>query len=879
MMRILRFTTLAALTVLLGTAVVTPPTSVAQGNDSAYTVIATVNGDQVTAGELRREMARGSGRAAALQRLTEIKVQQALFRAKGIVSDTSYAGSLRQFEQENQRRAAARSKGEPVYGPARFDEGQYFRYRFDTEVLQLKEKLAGRELPVDEKALREYYDSAGQKFFTKESPRTPLRFDVVRDRVKTQYLDESYRALVRRLARQATVQFDRGDTALIAAAPAAEGPAYAGSTTYFVDSASGSDSNNGTSESTPWQSLAKVNSTEFAPGDTIRFRAGASWNGQLSPKGSGTGAAHIAIDRYGEGAKPRINGGGNEQGAVYLLNQPYWEIRNLDVTNNRGDASRSQFVGIKVHNDSGGLLNGVLIADNTVHDVRGLQSGFYGTNGGIAVVSKMNGSRWDGVVIERNDISAVDRIGIFVGPAWQEGNPAHWQAQAHTSNVTIQDNVIDDAGGDGILNFITSQAVVQRNVVSNSGGRAHNLDSAHTDYKNTAAAGIWSAIAENTLIQYNEVYNFHARGDGQGYDIDLGSHSTYVQYNYSHNNSGGFVLLCEIEDQGVDINDARIRFNISQNDAAGVVLCLYDYPKGPDHTDIMNNTVYLGPGSTAAMMLRYSNSAAFRQAFVYNNIFYTLGNNSYLSLPATTFDYNTFYGNHHASEPGDAHKQTADPRLVRAGSGYIGRDTVDGYKLVAGSPAIGSGTDTGMLGSSDYWGNPVGSGAPSRGAYNGPGVEAPTPNLAFNAKVDSSSSVECCAFFRPKLVDGSRNSISTESAGFSSAVGNFSPHEEWITLTLPERKTFSQITLYPRNDPGAVGRGFPQNFHIQVWNGAEWLTRRTVTGAGSPTGPQTYTWGRSDFTDRIRIITAGSDGLQLTSEGYLLQLAEMEVTP
>ncbi|MFK4085173.1 hypothetical protein ACI2LF_13755 [Kribbella sp. NPDC020789] len=667
--------------------------------------------------------------------------------------------------------------------------------------------------------------------------------------------------------------------ALIAAALAVETPAYAAATTYFVDSASGSDSNDGTSESTAWQSLAKVSSTTFAPGDTIRFHSGGSWTGQLWPKGAGTAAAHIAIDRYGTGAKPRINGSGNIQGTVHLLNQPYWEVRNLDVSNDPGNGSRGLFVGIKVHNNSGGPLDGVRITGNTVHDVRGLQSGFYGQNGGIAVVSDMNGSRWSDVVIEHNDISAVDRIGIFVGPAVQQGDAAHWQAQPHTSNVVIQDNVVDDSGGDGILNFITAQTVIQHNVVSNSGGRAHTNDSGSSGYVNTASAGIWSAVADNTLIQFNEVYNDRARFDGQGYDIDLGSHSTYVQYNYSHNNAGGFVLLCEIGDQGVDINDARVRFNISQNDSTGVISLCNDYPKGPDRPDIMNNTLYLGPGSTAAMMRRYEGPTSFGEAFVYNNIFYTLGSNSYLSLPATVFDYNTFYGNHHASEPADGHKQTADPQLVRAGSGYIGRDTVDGYKLVTGSPALGSGTNTGMLGSSDYWGNPVGSGAPSRGAYNGPGVAAPTPNFAFNATVSSSSSVECCAFFRPKVVDGSRNSISTESGGFSSAVGNFSPHEEWVALALPERKTFSKLTLYPRNDPGAVGRGFPQNFRIEVWDGANWLTRRTVTGAGSPTEPQTYTWGRSDFTDRIRIITTGADGLQLTSEGYLLQLAEMEVTP
>ncbi len=666
---------------------------------------------------------------------------------------------------------------------------------------------------------------------------------------------------------------------MIGALSAAVLPAHAAPATYFVDASNGSDDNTGTTEGTPWRSLAKVNATTFGPGDTIRFRSGAVWTGQLWPKGSGTGAAPIVIDRYGTGAKPRFNGNGVLEGTVRLLNQPYWEIRNLDVTNTRGDGSRSQFVGIKVRNASGGPLNGVRIAGNTVHDVSGVQAGFYGRNAGIAVVADMGGSTWHDVRIENNSVHAVDRVGIFVGPAVQLGQSPDWQRERRSTNVVIQNNTVDDSGGDGILNFITADVVVQHNVVANTGSRSINLGADDNGYENPAAAGIWSATSERTTIQYNEVYNGRAPLDGQGYDIDLGSHATYIQYNYSHNNLGGFLLLCEIPDAGVDINDARVRFNVSQNDLGGVVVLCRDQPKGPDHADFMNNTIYLPPGSQTAMFKRNFGSAAAGTLFVYNNIFYTLGSSSYLPMPGAVWDYNVFHGTHHPSEPADAHKLTSDPKLAGPGSGYLGRGTVDGYKLVAGSPAINSGTNTGVLGSADYWGNPVGPGAPSRGAYNGPGVAAPPTNHAFNAAVSTSSSVECCAFHRPKLVDGSRNSISTESAGFSSALGNFSQHEEWIVLKFPGQRTFSQVVLYPRNDPGTVGRGFPQHFHIQVWNGAEWLTRKTVSNAGSPATPQVYRWEGADFTDQVRIITAGTDGLQLTPEGYVLQLAEIEVNP
>lgn len=55
-------------------------------------------------------------------------------------------------------------------------------------------------------------------------------------------------------------------------------------------------------------------------------------------KGSGTADAPIKIDKYGGDALPVINGMGidrgmNYSGAVHLRNQEYWEIRNLEVTN------------------------------------------------------------------------------------------------------------------------------------------------------------------------------------------------------------------------------------------------------------------------------------------------------------------------------------------------------------------------------------------------------------------------------------------------------------------------------------------------------------------------------------------------------------------
>src|ERR1700747_778610 len=84
-------------------------------------------------------------------------------------------------------------------------------------------------------------------------------------------------------------------------------PAAYGST-YYVDSAKGSDDNGGTTPSAAWKSLAKISSFKFSPGDTIFLRRGSLWHEELDFPSSGSAAAPITIDAYGEGALPVIDG-------------------------------------------------------------------------------------------------------------------------------------------------------------------------------------------------------------------------------------------------------------------------------------------------------------------------------------------------------------------------------------------------------------------------------------------------------------------------------------------------------------------------------------------------------------------------------------------
>ena len=78
---------------------------------------------------------------------------------------------------------------------------------------------------------------------------------------------------------------------------------------YYIDSIAGNDVNDGHTPATAWKSIAKVNSTNFSPGDTILFKCGCTWSGtQLHPLGSGLPGQPIVISKYGTGNLPVISG-------------------------------------------------------------------------------------------------------------------------------------------------------------------------------------------------------------------------------------------------------------------------------------------------------------------------------------------------------------------------------------------------------------------------------------------------------------------------------------------------------------------------------------------------------------------------------------------
>ncbi|HEO71642.1 MAG TPA: hypothetical protein ENN80_10295, partial [Candidatus Hydrogenedentes bacterium] len=77
--------------------------------------------------------------------------------------------------------------------------------------------------------------------------------------------------------------------------------------TYYVAN-SGSDDNAGLSPDAPWASLAQVNTAALEAGDSVLFKRGDMWRGQLAPQSGSAEGGHITYGAYGEGPKPRLLG-------------------------------------------------------------------------------------------------------------------------------------------------------------------------------------------------------------------------------------------------------------------------------------------------------------------------------------------------------------------------------------------------------------------------------------------------------------------------------------------------------------------------------------------------------------------------------------------
>lgn len=521
---------------------------------------------------------------------------------------------------------------------------------------------------------------------------------------------------------------------------------------YYVDSAAGADANNGTSPSTPWQNLSKVNSVMFAAGDNVYFKRGGVWTGTLYPKidsnplnitaGSGTSPTNrVTFDAYGTPTdpKPKINGGGAKW-AVQIVNKQYFTFQNFHVTNiATTDGNR---MGIRVAFGGDGTPLGsihqfrdVKILNNDISDVWGITvraQGIYDQSGGIYVEQMAyNGSQTqvDGLLIEGNYFYNNRCIGLHVKAASNyNGREELW-----ATNLKIRENIFDGSGADHIVLNGATGALIECNAGYDAG-----ISTLSTYDADCWIVGMWSCYhTRDITFQFNEVARTRnnilngIKGDSQAFDVDLGTLGKHVfQYNYTHENEGGVLLVMPDPTRS---KVAYYRYNLSVNDGRKTFTgCQFAMNFNPaiSAAYVYNNVFY----STLPEGFKMRDYAG---AYYYNNIFHVT---SAIYPTAPVFSHNAYYG--HTPDVNDPYKVVADPKF--AGTPVVAPNN-DGYtltntqpfKIQATSPLInagmtipplGIGTDLLDNGGRDFWGNPLYAGGHADiGAHEFVGGSAPAP--------------------------------------------------------------------------------------------------------------------------------------------------------
>ena len=532
-------------------------------------------------------------------------------------------------------------------------------------------------------------------------------------------------------------------------------PSLCFSTSYYV-SCTGSDSNNGTSSSTPWATLAKASAQPYAPGDQVLLLDGCVWVGTFQPTTSGISGNPITLSNYGSGALPRVIG--NNAAAVYLLNVSYWTIQNVDLSqkgqtpqaldsgNQHGKdadqhADTYMWAVLEIRGYSATstcttscTVNNVTVQNTVIHDGQWIglfaEGGYYNQkDGGYGYVNNL--------IIQNNEVRGNQAAGVqteatFIG-----------QTNFNDSNVQFLNNYVHDNAGDGIVFSQTTSGLSQGNRTSYNG------------HIRNARVGNWTWNAQNVNIQFNEsdhnmtplsdLGDTHAR-DGGGFDMDLGTIDSYVQYNYSHDNYGeGTLILTWPVGYGYSCctsQNVTVRYNVYERDAqkqAGAITdfggvvpgyiygnTCYNVAARPDSTGAFNGT----GGCFTSSIYAKSGSPTL---YIYNNNFisdgtvnpgsddtivwgdgsgtFTWNNNSWYDVGG---NYDWFWGNGDITtfsgwqaKGFDASGITGNPQL----HGTIGSGPA-AYQLASSSPLIDKAANVnssvyGGMGSRDYFGTPI----------------------------------------------------------------------------------------------------------------------------------------------------------------------------
>ena len=465
----------------------------------------------------------------------------------------------------------------------------------------------------------------------------------------------------------------------------------------------------------------KLSTLDFEPGDRILLQGGMTFTGTLSLGSADTGTdaagkliAPIIVTSHGTGRATISAGDGS---AILAYKNGGLEISRLNLVGSGVAAdgtTTSTKSGLTFYNDAPGDLKFQHIRVDDIEVTgfgsRGVVLGGYNGDAGYHDVSITR------VVARQNLHAGIETYG------------APGSTRAHTA-VRVADCVASGHPGDPASSGNTGSGITLGGV---AGGIIERCSAYGNGVNNTASegpVGIWAYHSSEVVIQHNESFGNRTRGgDGGGFDLDIGTTRSVMQYNFSHGNDGAGFLVYGTA--GTNANRGNIvRYNISiddgRNPGSGAASGISVSDNVRD-VAVYGNTVRLTApdGATGIPAIRVAGfNSRPDDILIANNLLVTAGGSRLVAVSSTddvTFTGNNYWssggpfvirseGRNHGSldawraatgqemSGGEPTGHSVDPRFAEPAGAALKstdpRDAAVSFKLRADSPLIDRGRD------------------------------------------------------------------------------------------------------------------------------------------------------------------------------------------
>ncbi len=473
-------------------------------------------------------------------------------------------------------------------------------------------------------------------------------------------------------------------------------PAYTAPTvptslrTFYINAASGNDSNDGLTPATAWLTLAKANSSAQS-GDLFLLRGVFTNDQWINPVNSGTAANKITYRK--EPGQIAVIDGGRFGGAVILNNgQSHIVVDGLEIKNAEfgiqvtNGANNNWFRNLYLYNTGGfGLKAGA--NNNRIEDSVLTAIGSLFTNEGDSVVLL-------------NDVDSNIIVRNYFGNAGHAAYDDTVQGDSigFNENNILAQNIIDNQNATNVITGGRSiGTLIECNVIKNASQATANPTLIYP------RPGIQNS-GDNGIIRYNYIYNNKSYGMTiQGY-LYAGTQEQYPENNQFYHNTvvgnGSAGLHINISDAGYPNGSAYVRNNTFENNIfwnnGGL-----DGANGQLYDIVAENYYSNNPwaaGFTDGNIFRYNNTSNLPFFVVIRKP--VNGGNLFYDTPALA----------QAAIPSWTNNTRLDPLFTNP--------SINDYTLLSNSPMIDAGR---IIPSVLYNGN-----APDKGAFETGGIQPPS---------------------------------------------------------------------------------------------------------------------------------------------------------